>query len=50
MAVDDFFYVRLDAMIDVRHPLEVLSTCLPWAEFEATMAPKSGELMAGINR
>ena len=31
MATDDFFRARLDAMIDLKHPLAVLSTRLQWA-------------------
>ena len=34
MATDDFFRARLDAMIDLKHPLAVLSTRLPWAAIE----------------
>ncbi|WP_063901837.1 IS5 family transposase [Burkholderia ubonensis] len=36
---DDFFRSRLDSMIDLRHPLAVLATRMPWAQLEATMAP-----------
>jgi transposase, IS5 family len=39
MATDDFFRARLDSMIDMRHPLVVLSTRMPWAEIEAALAP-----------
>jgi transposase, IS5 family len=39
MATDDFFRARLDSMIDMRHPLAVLSTRMPWAEIEASLAP-----------
>jgi len=42
MATDDFFRARLDAMIDLKHPLAVLSTRLPWAAIEAAVAPKLG--------
>ena len=35
----DFFRARLDAMIDLRHPLAVLATRLPWRELEAQLAP-----------
>ncbi len=42
MATDDFFRARLDAMIDLKHPLAVLSTRLPWAAIEAVVAPKLG--------
>ncbi len=40
MATDDFFRSRLDQMIDLRHPLAVLATRLPWAAIEAAVAPK----------
>jgi transposase, IS5 family len=40
MATDDFFRARLDSMIDLRHPLVVLGTKLPWAAIEAALAPK----------
>lgn len=40
MTTPDFFRSRLDAMIDLRHPLAVLSTRLPWAAIEAAVAPK----------
>jgi transposase, IS5 family len=39
VATDDFFRARLDSMIDMRHPLEVLATRMPWAEIEASLAP-----------
>ncbi len=39
MATDDFFRARLDGMIDMRHPLVVLATRMPWAEIEASLAP-----------
>lgn len=35
----DFFRARLDAMIDLRHPLAVLATRLPWQAIEAALAP-----------
>ena len=40
MVTDDFFRARLDAMIDLKHPLAVLSTRLPWAAIEVAVAPK----------
>ena len=40
MCTPDFFRSRLDQMIDLRHPLAVLSTRLPWAAIEAAVAPK----------
>jgi IS5 family transposase len=39
MATDDFFRARLDAMIDLRHPLAVLATRMPWDAIEASLAP-----------
>ena len=39
MATDDFFRARLDTMIDMRHPLAVLATRMPWAAIEAALAP-----------
>ena len=35
----DFFRPRLVEMIDLRHPLAVLATRLPWAQIEAALAP-----------
>ena len=49
----DFFRARLDAMIDLRHPLAVLATRLPWPQLEAELAPiwrresREGVLPAG---
>ena len=40
MSTPDFFRSRLDQMIDLRHPLAVLSNRLPWASIEAAIAPK----------
>ena len=39
MSTPDFFRSRLDTMIDLRHPLAVLATRMPWAQIEATLAP-----------
>ena len=39
MATDDFFRARLDQMIDMRHPLAVLATRMPWPQIEASLAP-----------
>ncbi len=39
MSTPDFFRSRLDAMIDLRHPLAVLTTRMPWAQIEAALAP-----------
>ena len=39
MSTLDFFRARLDTMIDLRHPLAVLATRMPWAEIERSLAP-----------
>ncbi len=39
MNTADFFRSRLDAMIDMRHPLVVLTAQLPWDRIEAALAP-----------
>jgi transposase, IS5 family len=36
--VDDFFRSRLNQMIDLRHPLAVLASRMPWQEIEASLA------------
>jgi IS5 family transposase len=40
MSTPDFFRARLDQMIDLRHPLAVLATRMPWGAIEAAIAPK----------
>jgi transposase, IS5 family len=35
----DFFRARLDEMIDIKHPLVVLSKRLPWSAIEQALAP-----------
>ena len=40
MSTPDFFRSRLDQMIDLRHPLAVLATRLPWAAIKTAVAPK----------
>ena len=40
MSTPDFFRSRLDAMIDLRHPLAVLARQLPWDRIERSLAPK----------
>src|SRR5207247_11255977 len=35
----DLFRPRLAEMIDLRHPLAVLASRLPWAQIEAALAP-----------
>ena len=38
VTTDDFFRSRIDHMIDLRHPLAVLSSRMPWPEIEARVA------------
>ena len=44
MANPDFSRSQLDAMIDLKHPLVVLSTRLAWSAIEAAVAPKLARL------
>ena len=37
-ATEDFFAARLDHMIDLRHPLAVLASRMPWQQIEASVA------------
>lgn len=37
-ATEDFFRARLDHMIDLRHPLAVLASRMPWQQIEASVA------------
>jgi IS5 family transposase len=39
METSDFFRNRIDAMINLRDPLAVLATRLPWGQIEAALAP-----------
>lgn len=39
MSTPDFFRSRLDAMIDLRHPLAVLANRMPRSLIEATLTP-----------
>jgi hypothetical protein len=39
MATDDFFRARLDGMVDLRHPLAVLASRMPWSQIESALAP-----------
>jgi transposase, IS5 family len=41
----DFFRARLDAMIDLRHPLAVLATRLPWAALATALSPMLDKTM-----
>ena len=48
-ATDDFFRSRIDHMIDLRHPLSVLASRMPWQEIEARVAPVfSSKCRAGV--
>ncbi len=55
MTTPDFFRARLDAMIDLRHPLAVLATRMPWAQIEAALAPcltrkdRQGRAIEGVD-
>lgn len=40
-ATDDFFRSRIDHTIDLRHPLAVLASRMPWQEIEARVAQGS---------
>ena len=37
-ATDDFFRSRIDHMIDLRHPLAVLASRMPWQQIEGSVA------------
>lgn len=39
MATNDFFRARLETMIDLRHPLAVLTSRMPWASIESSLTP-----------
>ena len=53
MSTPDFSRNRLDAMIDLHHPLAVLATRMPWVQIEATLSPvfahriRDGQSVAG---
>ena len=40
MSTPDFFRSRLEQMIDLKHPLAVLATRLPWSDIETAVMPK----------
>jgi transposase, IS5 family len=50
---DDFFRARLEQMIDLRHPLAVLASRMPWGQIEVALAPffvredREGKAIAG---
>lgn len=47
-ATEDFFRLRLDHMIDLRHTLAVLASRMPWQQIEASVAHLfSGKVRAG---
>ena len=54
-STDDFFRCRLDQMIDLRHPLAVLASRMPWQEIEASLshrfarAAKAGKQIEDID-
>jgi IS5 family transposase len=56
MPTDDFFRARLDQMIDLHHPMEVLATRMPWADIEASPTPvfahrdRKGRAVEGANQ
>ncbi len=39
MTTPDLYRPRLDAMIDMQHPLAVLSRRLSWSQIEVALAP-----------
>ncbi|AIO67863.1 transposase domain protein [Burkholderia oklahomensis] len=55
MSTPDFFRSRPDTMIDLRHPLAVLATRMPWGSIEATLAPmferraREGRVLEGVD-
>lgn len=36
-ATEDFFRLRLDCLLDLRKPLAVLTSRMPWQEIEASV-------------
>jgi IS5 family transposase len=38
LATDDFFRSRIDHMIDLRHPLTVLSSRMAWPQIEVSLS------------
>ncbi len=50
---DDFFRARLEQMIDLKHPLAVLASRMPWDQLEIALAPsfvrkdREGKAMVG---
>jgi len=55
METTDSSRCGIDAMINLRHPLAVLATWLPWSVIEASLAPKferkdrPGHLIEGLD-
>lgn len=54
-ATEDFFRSRIDHMIDLRHPLAVLASRMPWQQTEASVAhllsrkARSGQAMPDLD-
>ncbi len=54
-ATEDFFRSRIDHMIDLRHPLAVLASRMPWQQIEASVAhlfsrkARSGQAMPDLD-
>ena len=54
-ATEDFYRLRLDHMIDLRHSLAVLSSRMPWQQIEASVSHifsgkvRSGKKLSGID-
>jgi len=54
-ATEDFFRLRLDHMIDLRHSLAVLSSRMPWQQIEASVShifsnkARAGKKLPGID-
>ena len=46
MATDDLFRARLDGRIDLRHPLAVLASRMPWPELPHTRNVRDGKPLA----
>ena len=42
-ATDDFFRSRIDQMIDLRHPLAVLASRMPWQQIEGLHVVSCGK-------
>jgi IS5 family transposase len=47
-ATDDFFRSRIDHMIDLRHPLAVLASRMPWQQIEGSVAYRAPRRMQPV--